>query len=168
MLYTIKFLDGRPLKSKGVRKRVEGMAKEIGMRPKLKAGQKRHEVKLDHGFRKFFNTMCRRAKVEYADKEAMMGHKVGLEKSYERYKEQDFELFGEYKKVIPFLTIDPGERAAYEMQQKDAKILELEEKSKRIEELEKIVHDIQMEKSIKPSVETEEKIMKILKDKKII
>ena len=34
----------------------------------------------------------RRAKVNYLDKEDMMGHKVGLEKNYERYQEEDLEV----------------------------------------------------------------------------
>ena len=47
----------------------------------------------------------RRAKVNYLDKEDMMGHVNGLEKHYERYQEEDFERFPEYQKAIPFLTI---------------------------------------------------------------
>ncbi len=35
----------------------------------------------------------RRAEVSYLDKEDMMGHNVGLERHYERYKEEDFETF---------------------------------------------------------------------------
>ena len=98
------------MRQKGVRKRVQNLAEEAGLRPPLKPGQKRYAVKLDHGFRKFFNTMMRRAKVDFADKEDMMGHKIALESSYERYEEQDFERFPEYQKVIPFLTIDDTER----------------------------------------------------------
>ena len=58
--------------------------------------------------------MLRRAKVEYLDKEDMMGHSVGLEKHYERYNEQDFERFPEYQKAIPFLTISDTERTKFE------------------------------------------------------
>jgi len=50
--------------------------------------------------------MLRHAKVNFADKEDMMEHKVALESSYERYEEEDFERFPEYQKAIPFLTID--------------------------------------------------------------
>ena len=53
--------------------------------------------------------MMRRAKVNYLDKEDMMGHKVGLEKYYERYQEEDFERFPEYQKAISFLTISKEE-----------------------------------------------------------
>jgi hypothetical protein len=102
------------LNQKGVRKRVDKVVSDIGLRPPLPPGVRRHEVQLDHGFRKFFNTNLRRAKVDYTDKEDMMGHKVGLEKHYERYREEDFERFEEYEKAIPFLTISDVERVKYE------------------------------------------------------
>ena len=84
------------LQSKGVRARVDKIVTKIGLRDGIKKNQRRYEVKLDHGFRKYFNTMMRRAKVNYLDKEDMMGHKVGLEQAYERYQEEDFERFPEY------------------------------------------------------------------------
>ena len=89
-------------------------------------GKKRYEVQLDHGFRKYFNTMLRRAKVNFADKEDMMGHKVALESSYERYEEADFERFPEYQKAIPFLTISGEERLKEESRQKDNVINKIE------------------------------------------
>jgi len=104
----------RRLAQKGVRKRIDKIVSDIGLRPQLPLGVRRHEVQLDHGFRKYFNTMLRRAKVDYLDKEDMMGHKVGLEKHYERYQEEDFERFPEYQKAIPFLTISDEERIRLE------------------------------------------------------
>jgi len=104
----------RRLAQKGVRKRIDKVVTDIGLRPPLPPGQRRHEVQLDHGFRKYFNTMLRRAKVDYLDKEDMMGHKVGLEKHYERYQEEDFERFPEYQKAIPFLTISEEEKIRLE------------------------------------------------------
>ncbi len=105
------------LNQKGIRKRVDKVVHDIGLRPPLPPGKKRHEVQLDHGFRKSFNTNLRRAKVDYLDKEDMMGHKTGLEKHYERYNEEDFERFPEYQKAIPFLTISDTERVRFENQQ---------------------------------------------------
>ena len=134
----------RRLNQKGVRKRVEKLASEIGLRPPLKPGQKRHEVKLDHGFRKYFNTMMRRAKVNFLDKEDMMGHKVGLERHYERYNEEDFERFSEYQKAIPFLTISDKERQKQELARKEKELreektakLQLERKIDEVRSLEK-------------------------------
>jgi len=101
---------------------VDKVVHDIGLRQPLPPGKRRHEVQLDHGFRKYFNTMMRRAKVNYLDKEDMMGHTTGLEKHYERYNEEDFERFPEYEKAIPFLTIDPTERQKLEIQRlKEAK-----------------------------------------------
>ena len=104
------------LMQKGVRKRVDMLAREAGLRLPLPPGRKRHAVKLDHGFRKYFNTMLRRAKVNYLDKEDMMGHRVGLEKNYERYVEEDFERFPEYQKAIPYLTISDDIRLKTELE----------------------------------------------------
>ncbi|EGG41860.1 Hypothetical protein Nlim_1303 [Candidatus Nitrosarchaeum limnium SFB1] len=101
---------------------------DIGLRPPLPPGQRRHQVQLDHGFRKYFNTMMRRAKIDYLDKEDMMGHKIGLEKHYERYNEEDFERFSEYQKAIPFLTISDDERIKIENQKLKEEKSELEKR----------------------------------------
>ncbi|MBS1268516.1 MAG: hypothetical protein MAG458_01245 [Nitrosopumilus sp.] len=114
LIVSTRFDFPHRLKQKGIRARVDKIVTKIGLRDKLVKGQRRYEVKLDHGFRKYFNTMMRRAKVNYLDKEDMMGHKVGLESSYERYEEQDFERFAEYQKAIPFLTISDEEKLAVE------------------------------------------------------
>ncbi|CAD6368409.1 Integrase family protein [metagenome] len=114
LIKSIKFPVIRRLNHKGIRKRIDKIVTDIGLRPPLPPGQRRHQVQLDHGFRKYFNTMMRRAKVDYLDKEDMMGHKVGLEKHYERYNEEDFERFSEYQKAIPFLTISDDERIKLE------------------------------------------------------
>ena len=106
----------RRLNQKGIRKRIERIVTDIGLRPSLPPGQRRHEVQLDHGFRKYFNTMLRRAKVNYLDKEDMMGHKIGLEKHYERYEEADFERFPEYQKAIPFLTVSAAAQKQIELE----------------------------------------------------
>ncbi|GBH33980.1 hypothetical protein NZNM25_07710 [Nitrosopumilus zosterae] len=133
LIRTVKFPMIRRLNQKGVRKRVEKVVREIGLRPPLPPGKRRHEVKLDHGFRKFFNTNLRRAKVDFLDKEDMMGHKIGLERHYERYQEEDFERFPEYEKAIPFLTISDEERAKLENIKLRQEKSELEKKNAELE-----------------------------------
>lgn len=120
LIRAVKFPVVRRLNHKGVRKRIDAVVHAIGLRPPLPPGKRRHEVKLDHGFRKYFNTMMRRAKVNYLDKEDMMGHSVGLEKHYERYNEEDFERFSEYEKAIPFLTVSDTERVKIKNQRLEA------------------------------------------------
>ena len=135
LLKAVKYPTIHRLSSIGVRKRIEKIVKSIGMRQALTEGKKRHEVPLDHGFRKYFNTMMRRAKVNYLDKEDMMGHKVGLERHYERYQEEDFERFPEYQKAISFLTISDDARLRFENQQKQEEIEEIEKKNIELQDL---------------------------------
>ncbi len=138
------------LKSGGVSRRVKKVVEHLGLRINMIPGKKRYEVQLDHGFRKYFNTMLRRAKVDFADKEDMMGHKVALESSYERYEEADFERFSEYQKAIPFLTISDEERLHLENEklkegqsQKDN-----ESQMQKMEEMELNIYQLQHEVGI--------------------
>ena len=88
------------------------MLARYGLRPTLPPGKRRHEVQLAHGFRKYFNTMMRRAKVNYLDKEDMMGHNVGTWKGTMRdTKKKIFERFSEYQKAILLLTISEEEQS---------------------------------------------------------
>ncbi len=135
LIKSIRFPVIRRLNQKGVRKRIDKIVHDIGLRAPLPLGKKRHEVQLDHGFRKYFNTMLRRAKVDYLDKEDMMGHTTGLEKHYERYNEEDFERFPEYQKAIPFLTISDTERVKFENQKLKEKIPEAQLQRDEIERL---------------------------------
>ena len=113
LIKTVKYVGIRRLNSMGVKRRLEKIVSKIGLRPILPSGVRRHEIALVHGFRKYFNTMLRLAKVDYLDKEDMMGHKVGLESHYERYRDES-ERFSEYQKAIPFLTISDDERLKLE------------------------------------------------------
>ena len=143
LLKAVKYPTIHRLNSTGVKKRIEKLVKSIGMRQSLPKGQKRYEVPLDHGFRKYFNTMMRRAKVNFLDKEDMMGHKVGLERHYERYQEEDFERFPEYQKAIPFLTISDEDRLRYENSQKQSEIEEIQKKNKQLEDLARRVDELE-------------------------
>jgi len=140
LIASTRFDRPERLHQKGIRARVDKIVTKVGLRNQLKKGQRRYEVKLDHGFRKYFNTMMRRAKVNYLDKEDMMGHKVGLEKHYERYQEEDFERFPEYQKAIPFLTVSDDERIRLENEKLKKEKLsdsEFKSQSKQFENLEK-------------------------------
>ena len=143
LLKAVKYPTIHRLNSTGVKKRIEKIVKSIGMRQSLPEGQKRYEVPLDHGFRKYFNTMLRRAKVNYLDKEDMMGHKVGLESHYERYQEEDYERFPEYQKAIPFLTISDEERLRVEAAEKQEDIERLEQKNEEIKHLQSRLDNVE-------------------------
>ena len=136
LIKSVRFPVIRRLNALGVKRRIQKIVKKIGLRPSLPEGKKRHDVPLDHGFRKYFNTMMRRAKVNFLDKEDMMGHSVGLERHYERYQEDDFERFPEYQKAIPFLTISAEEIQRIKIENQKKKITQLQVNEERIINLE--------------------------------
>ena len=141
----------------GVYARMRNLGKSCGLRPPLKPGQKRHSVMVDHGLRKYFNTMCRRAKIDFADKEELQGREASKNEShYERYEEGDFERWDEYQKVISFLTISDEERAKHlvfiKEQEKvvlNQKIIELEQRDNENQSLKERLEMIERELRIK-------------------
>jgi len=141
----------------GVARRVKKVVEHLGLRNEMIPGKMRYEVQLDHGFRKYFNTMLRRAKVNFTDKEDMLGHKVALESSYERYVEEDFERFAEYQKAIPFLTISDNERVRLEnekLRQENTEKKQFEEKIKILEKRQAELENGQKEyEIIKPDLD---------------
>ena len=133
-----------------------------------KSGLKDINVQQDNGFRKFFNTMCRRAKIFEEDREDMMGHYEGLQKHYERYIEEDFERFPEYQKAITFLSISDEERNRAELVAKDLEIDELTKKNRKINELEMMVKELNDKGSINPDEATKKLVLTILKEQQLI
>jgi integrase/recombinase XerD len=65
--------------------------------------KKRYAISTAHGFRKFFNTQLNKAGVPHNTIEKLMGHKNGLKGLY--YTPESSDLFEEYKKAIPNLTL---------------------------------------------------------------
>ena len=131
------------LKSKGVRSRVDKIVTKIGLRDGIKKKPETVRGKTRSWIQKIFNTMMRRAKVNYLDKEDMMGHKIGLEQAYERYQEEDFERFPEYQKAIPFLTISNTERLRLEAAEKQEDIEKLEQKDEVIQNLHDRINNLE-------------------------
>jgi len=92
-------------------------------------GSSRYRIAEVHGFRKFFATAVNRAKIEvghleipainHNDIEKILGHKNGLKGLY--YDPQNLDLFKEYKKAIPELTIDPTKRLMMENEKLESK-----------------------------------------------
>ncbi len=75
----------------------------------------------------------RRAKVNYLDKENIMGHSTGLEKHYEWYNKEDFERVSQYEKAIPFLTVSDTDRVRLENRKMTREKSELETKNMELE-----------------------------------
>jgi len=164
LIVATKVLYPKRLRMGGVRTRIVRLLRSAGIRPIFEDPTKRHEVPADHGFRKYCNTMMRRAKVDYADKEDMQGRDLGVESSYERYIEDDFERWPEYQKAIPFLTIDDAERKEAENQKLRAEKNELKLK---VNENEKLQQQVKEEREARKQfeIETKQALAKLREEK---
>lgn len=84
-----------------------------------RSGLKTKEVMRSHGFRKFAITMMKKARVDYSDREFLVGHRYsrGLDVNYDRTNEED--RLQEYLKSVELLTISAENRLRKEIQDKD-------------------------------------------------
>jgi len=81
---------------------MEDALKGTGIRKALAEGKRRHEFQVDHGFRKFFKSVCER-QMRSLHVEMLMGHNVGLADNY--YRPTSQEILQDYLKAVPELTI---------------------------------------------------------------
>ncbi len=101
----------RELSEMGIRKRLERILKESGIRTPLPKGVRRHKVPAFNGFRRFFNKANKKSfssnslLASLIFKETMMGHDglIPLDKNY--FKSHIYELIEEYVNAVPNLTI---------------------------------------------------------------
>lgn len=103
------------------------------------------DVKQSHGFRKFAITQMIKARLDYASREYLVGHKHsrGLDRNYDRTTEED--RLQEYLKSVDLLTINPENRLK-------TKIYEMEtERSEQLEQIRKQMNEIRGLLKLKPS-----------------
>ena len=132
-----------------VRKRIDRIVRQAGLRDPEEGGVRRHAVPLMNGFRRFWNKTCKEALSNDSPlallimKEFMMGHRgfVSLDQNY--FKTSVLELAGEYAGVVPDLTIDDSERLRRSNRRMSANIRELEAKDARIDQLERKVRNLE-------------------------
>ncbi len=94
-----------------IKKRVERMVAKAQLRGPLPKGQKRYDVPIMNGFRRFWNKICKETLsrdsplASLIKKEYMMGHAglVKLDRNY--FKTHTLELAEEYLQAAPDLTI---------------------------------------------------------------
>ena len=108
------------LKSSGVKRLLERALWTQGIRQPLKDGEKRHEFKAAHGFRKFYDTNSNTA-MRPINVELTMGHSTGISESY--YKPTEDELLKDYLNAVDQLTIND------ESQMVRKEIVELQKRS---------------------------------------
>lgn len=91
------------LASNGIKRLVEDALWAQNIRKKLEKGEKRHEFKTDHGFRKFHETVCIDSHMDIIKLKIIRGDSIELEDHY--YRPTEETLLKEYEKSIPALTI---------------------------------------------------------------
>ena len=109
-----------PLSDMGIRKRLERILEEAGIRKPLSKDKRRHNVPAFNGFRRFYNKASKKSISKNSTlaslilKENMMGHSglIKLDKNY--FKANVTELIDEYIQTVPFLTISNEERVKAE------------------------------------------------------
>ena len=84
-------------KSSGFKRLLERAIWEQGIRRTLTEGQKRHEWKAAHGFRKFYKSRAEQI-MRSINVELTMGHDIGVASSY--YKPTELEVLEDYLKAI--------------------------------------------------------------------
>jgi integrase len=114
----------KKLDSKGINKLLFRALWTQGIRTKLLEGQKRHEFKAAHGFRKYFKTHAEQT-MKSINVEILMGHSIGVSDSY--YKPKENEILNDYLKAVDSLTINSNNIALTKQVQK------LEEENKNSE-----------------------------------
>ena len=78
-----------------------------GLRKTLEKGEKRHEYKAAHGFRKFYKTRTEQV-MRQLNVEITLGHDIGLSGSY--YKPTEKEILEDYLKTVDLLTINNNQK----------------------------------------------------------
>ncbi len=105
VLYGGKFglaANPRQLLPRGIKSLIQDIYFRQGIRPPLGKGQKRHEFKAMHGFRKYYKTMCEQV-MKPANIEILIGHTIGISSSY--YKPTESQLLEDYLKAADSLTV---------------------------------------------------------------
>jgi len=108
-MYKIAKAKAIPLGERGMSVIIQRLIKKAGLRSLENKTGLRYNIQQDHGFRKRFNTIMKlNNSINHNLVEKMMGHKRGLDAVY--FTPTVEELFNEFKKAIPELTIDDSER----------------------------------------------------------
>jgi integrase len=157
----------KKLESVAIKRIIDRALRIQGIRSNLKEGQKRHEFKALHGFRKFFKSRSEQV-MKPINVEILMGHSIGISDSY--YRPQEKEILGDYLKATELLSINSESKTLkkqlelLEVENKNNQYIikgKLQEKDKAIEELnQKYQNDINI---LKQEMETkfQQLLMKI-------
>jgi len=121
--YAIGISKPKLMKLNSLKQLIQRVLKNANLRGKKEG--KRYDVQQFHGFRKRFNTILNLNKeINPAVAEKLLGHKVNLDSVYLSPTEDD--LFEEFQKAIPDLTINDTERIRFEKEKLEKEKEEIE------------------------------------------
>jgi len=111
-----------------------------GLREKRNLRKSSKGKSANHAFRKRFETVLVNAGIHSKYVDYMMGHNIGQDRSY--FKPTEEELWREFKKALPTLTIDKSEQLKIKNEQQHEEKLKYEIETKtEIESLKKEMRD---------------------------
>jgi hypothetical protein len=109
------------LKSSAIKNMISSMWQVVGVRNQLDQGQKRHEFKGVHGFRKYFETHCQLV-MNHNNIKMLMAHSLGESGNYHRPTET--QLLEDYLKAVDLLTVNEENRLSKRIDELQEKNLE--------------------------------------------
>jgi len=142
----------RELKYDSIRKRMERVIDDSGIRKRLPGSKQKYNIPLFNGLRRFFNKENKKSLSKNSMlaslilKETMMGHGglIKLDKNY--FKEHIDELIEEYLHSIPNLTIDDSARKQLELDKVNKEKSELERRNEELGEYKIKIDELWMDK----------------------
>ena len=155
-------VEPEQLKSTAIKNMISSMWQVVGVRNQLGNGQKRHEFKGVHGFRKFFETHCQLV-MNHNNIKMLMAHSLGESGNYHRPTET--QLVEDYLKAVDLLTVNEEYRLSKKInelqennEEKDYVIKgKLHEKDEQINQLiakqekfEQLIHSLIESGQLKP------------------
>jgi len=136
--YQLGFAKVKPSNTNALKEIIRTLILKSGLRiNQIKIG-KRYNKQADHGFRKRFNTVLKTThdmNISLAEK--MMGHSVTIALDNVYLDPTMGQLFQEFKKAIPELTIDDSERLKFKNEEQSKRISEFEREKMKFNNLTK-------------------------------
>jgi hypothetical protein len=152
----VKVTNIKQLKIKTISRMLIRALYEQGLRESLEDGERQHEFKSAHGFRKYFKTKAEQV-MNRLNVELLLGHTIGLNSNYYRPTQQ--ELLQDYLKAVPSLTINEIQDIAVLREQQEVLERKTQEKDNEVELLKSKINAL--EQSKKELDELKEKVSKI-------
>ena len=107
---------------------------------RINSSRKRKEVKMTHGFRKFFETMLVNTNLHETIIRKLTGHSQTGNLTQLYSKQTEAEMLHEYEKAIDALTIDPANRLQRKVEKLEVEKTQIEALALELEKVKKAVN----------------------------